>query len=611
MPRLAYIPSAEEAEALGVTRTELANWKYGTIDITDDVSYTMRNEIKSARKNFYGKFIKETDTATNLDKIFVPLTEWSVETMVKNVDLDTRHIQIKAPNASSVGIASVFRMILQNFMKKIKFGELLNDIQRRTIIDGTCVVKVTNKYSREHKRKMVNVSIVDLLNFFIDPAARSIQESSAVIEMNLITKEELNRYRGKWDNLEYVQPISTGYLGTEAAASGFTKQEVPLIDIYERWGLIDKSWATKREEDKGKWVEGLIIASGINSAPVIHKIMLNDKGVRPYEECWMKRTPSRWHGRGIPEILKGLQLYLNSIVNIRRNNALLLQNGIFKVRKGAGITQQSLTSLKAGGAIPVDNMDDIEELRTGDIKASSYQDEMAIYVMAERVTGTKELPSNTSMEPTTAVIQERDVKSAANMVQENLGLFLQRLFKRHIIPLLIDSLEDREVIRITGNPEDIEEFDNNIIDYFLGLAILDYYKKYGIYPKDQEIEAEREKAKKKLSKMGVDRFLEIWKENFDVDFDIDIDITAEEFDKAVMAKQLNDLLFAYSKLPGTNLDVNAVMRAVLDLLGLPGNQLINKNQPAQVLQGQELATPGKEIPTPQGLQEQVMPLGGG
>jgi hypothetical protein len=613
MADITYIPEDEEKEALGLLRDEIDDWKNGDIDITDSVSYTMRDEIKDARKNYYGKFDAETDTSTGLEKIFVPLTEWSVESMIKNIDLDTKDIMIKAPTQDKIGTAEVLRLIVQNFLKRVNFGESLNDIQRRTVIDGTAIVKVIKSYSDEYKRYIPDIRIVDFLNFYIDPAARNIQDASAVIEKNVVTMDEFYSMasKGKWNNVKLASPINERRFDADSAATGFSVSEVPIIEVYERWGKIDKSWVTKKEEDEDKWVDGIIIASGMETdgTPVIHKIAFNKKKIKPYEECWMRKTPARWAGRGIPEQLRGLQLYVNSTVNIRRNNALLIQNGIFKIRKGAGITQQNLTALKAGGAIPVDNMEDIEELRTGDIKASSYQDEQAIYALADRVAGTRELPTNDSMAPTTAVIQERDVKSAANMIQENVGFFLTRLFKRHIIPLIIESLEDRETLRITGDPETIKVFDDNIINYFVNNAVIDYYKRTGIYPTQQEIDLQKELARKKFQKMGSDRFIEIWKENFDVDYDADIVITEDTIDKAVVAKQLTDLLLVATKMPGTNLDIAAIQRQILDVLGLEGSQLTNK--PTTLMaQGNELPNPGGQTPTPMNIQQATMPMGG-
>jgi len=213
------------------------------------------------------------------------------------------------------------------------------------------------------------------------------------------------------------------------------------------------------------------------------------------------------------------------------------------------------------------------------------------------------------MAPTTAVIQQRDVKSAATMIQENLEFFLKRLFKRHLIPLIVDSLEDREIMRITGAPEDIQEIDNAIVDYFTNEAILEFYKKTGNYPTQGEIDMEKERARKKFQRMGTDRFLEVWKDQFDENFDVDIMVTTEEFDKEVIMKQLNDLLFAYAKMPGSNLDVNAIMRQMLDIMGLQGSSLMVK-EPVPVMGGQELPNPQGGMTTAFSQQQATMPMGG-
>ena len=583
-----FFPDKYQKQALELIENERAAWEWGVVWVSNDASFVIRDEIDTARKNYYGIFEKDKDSETGLERLWVPLTEWSVEGMVKNVDLDTKDINIKSPEAKYNPVASTLKCILFNFLGKIHFGERLNDTIRRTCIDGTGIVKVYEKYSDEFKRKMIDLRVVDPLNIIVDPTFYSLQEVP-VLERVIMTRDEIDKQIG-WENTKEIV---------------YSKGSVPQAAIFERWGKIPLSLVTKKESDGNKWEEGCIISS---AAPgdkettalkdfkpaVIHKIFINKKGIKPYEEICLKKVPGRGWGRGIPEMLKGLQKWLNTVVNVKRNNALIFQTGLFKVKKGSGITRQQIEKLGAGGAIPVDNMEDIQPLRMDDLKPSVYREEIDIMSMADRVSGIFEmargetLPS--SMPATTAILQEKGSRSTFSLIQENIGLFLERLFKRHLIPSIVENLTEGEILRITGQPEDLERIDEAGINYFLNEAIAKYKKQHGHAPLFGDIQILRQKVEKHLKSFGKDRFVEIVKHIFDTEYDVEVYITDEKFDKSVMVKQLTDLLFVFGRVPGINVDVDGIMKEILDIMGISGSRFIKKVEPPamQVQQGQAM-----------------------
>ena len=104
--------------------------------------------------------------------------------------------------------------------------------------------------------------------------------------------------------------------------------------------------------------------------------------------------------------------------------------------------------------------------------------------------------------------------------------------------------------------------------------------------------------------MGKDRFQKITKHIFDTDYDADVYVTAEKFDPAIVVKQLQDLLFTYSRIPGTNLDVDAVMKEVLDIMGLSGSRFTRQMPVGGEAEQQQLVGAGvgggqvrEEVPT--------------
>jgi len=573
----------ENHEIVSISQGEISAWDRGVVWVTDRVGFETKEILNRARKNYYGIFDETIDPDSERDKVWYPVTEWTVESVVTNVDLDTKDIMVRPKTPDDIGIARVARYVLQWLFGKLDFGQKLNDIIRSLAINGTSIVKIW-KMGGEIKFKEV-----DILNFFIEPSASSIQEATSVIERSLVTIDEFKSMAKKfeWENTDIIGSTTleknnvAGSFGSMDSAS-----EVPLVALYERHGKIRKSWLTKKDEDRNIWVDGYAIMSGLdkdNDGPFLHYITDNvrknkdGKAVKPYEECWFTRVPGRWLGRGIPEKLFNIQENLNEIVNIRANNARILQNGLFEVRKGSGLTPEKLR-ISAGGVIPVTALGvDIKQLQVQDYRPSSYADQREMVLAGEKVTLAPAIssgqPTAASMPATNASIQDTNARSNFAMVQENIGLFIRRTIKNHFFPLLSETLKKEDIISITGAIRDVEEIDNQILDHVVKEQLKEYWDKYGILPSDEQIEAAIQDARRKMPK---EKFLSMSKNLFDPELDLGVEVADETFSRVVVAQQLRELILTITRLPQTKFDVDMVIEEVLDNLGIDGRRYFKK-----------------------------------
>jgi len=586
-------------EIAGIISKEKTAWEQGVVTVADAVQYTMREEIDSARKNYFGKFNQPKDPDTGLDKLYVPLIEWTVESVVKNTDKDLKDMRVKSPEGRNKALGSIVKLSLLNVLKRINFSETINDMIRRVTIDGTVVVKITEEYNKEFKRILPKVRIVDTLNLILDRSAYCLQDVP-IIEKSVMTIAEISQHKD-WQNKDKIR---------------YTQDSVPVTVVLERWGPVRKSWVSGEEKERDVWVEGIIVASTskandnrITNTPsgagdtgetaiTIHKILINPKPFKPYEEGWLRRVPSRWDGRGIPEQLRSLQEWMNTVVNMRRDETLNKLTGKYKVRKGSGITRQMLQGLKAGGAIVVEEMEDIQELIERDVKPSAYQEPREIISMADRVTGSFEISRGeslpASLPATTAVLQDRGSKSTFELIQENMGLMFERMIRRHLIPMIVSELTENEVLRLTGEFEDLEIIDQSIIDVLINEERIKMRRtgaSFNIYD-EREV---RKRAEKKYKSMGKDRLVKINKAMFDPYYDVDVDFSGDKFDPAVLARSLNDVLFNYAQIPGINLDTDGLVKEILDVLGISGSRFVRPGaaQNTQNLQPEALG----QVPT--------------
>lgn len=565
--------------AIELTRREKQEWEDATAFVTDRVAFQMRNLIKVLRKNYWGIFDTPNDPITGRKKIWIPLTEVMVENVVKNIDLDQKDINFRAKNKRGQAFTEVTRFLAKHQLDKIFFGEILDMAERQLAIDGTVVWKTTGS-----KETPLRVEQVDLLNFYIDPTAKSIQDTGAVIERAILTVDQFMSMDGWHDKDNAKLRFDVDKNDPDNLSVTGTTGRTPLVEVFERWGQMPKSLITGKFEDKDTYIEGHIVISNIGDQPVVHLIEEN-KGLKPYEEAWYTRVSGRWYGKGVAEKVMMLQLWDNTVVNIRINRSYVSQLGLFKIKKGAGVTPQMISRLSSNGAITVNKMDDVEQFVMQEASQASYKDEEIIQGWAERITSAFEsvtgesLPASTPA--TNAILQNRSAKSEFQKIKEGIGMFLQRWMDRHALALIVKGVKPSDIIRITGDDDKYKNIVERVVAYQAS-QILDEMFDEGITVPPQEIQRAIQNAETRL-RSNPELFVETM-ESIEADMmDTKVFVTNEEIDVAVTVDRLVSTL---SLAPEFREDI---IRQVFDLLGLPMPE--NKGLPQE---------PQQEQPQPQG-----------
>lgn len=555
--------------AIDIVRQEKTQWEYAQVWITDRVSFNIRPLIRQCRKNYWGVFNTLVDPVTQREKIWVPLTESVCESIVKNIDLDTKDINVRAKHPKDAAQAIIVRSKLQETLQEMGFGELLDVMERQLVIDGTVVWK-TFMGKDETGKTCLDVRQVDLLNVYIDPTAKSIQEAYRFTERALMTPSEVKNQK-EWINTKGI--VGTVNLSPiDAQLNGMTtgaNQNYEMVDVYEMWGYFPKSLITGRLTDKKIEVEGRIIVSGLDNPGKerVHLIEERKPGKRPYQECRYKTVQGSWYGRGAAEMLIVLQEWINTIVNIRVNRSYVSQLGIFKIKRGSNITNQMMRRLVSNGSVMVNTMDDIQQLVVQEAGPTSYQDEETARSWAERITQAFEvatgerLPSSTPA--TNAAIQSNSAQSTFVMVKEGIGMFLERWLQKNVLPYIKRNIKPGDVIAIAGTVDEVnmltEQLANNLVMKELEKQS---NKNPGIIFDPEQIELERQRILAQLQR-NPERYIKLGEDEYDpTGFNVIIDITNEKMDKAVLA---NNLISALQFAPEYR---EATIAQIYDLMGL-------------------------------------------
>ena len=291
-----------------------------------------------------------------------------------------------------------------------------------------------------------------------------------------------------------------------------------------------------------------------------------------------------------------LQLYANEVLNIRRNRNYVTQLGLFKVRKGSGITPQQLRRLPSNGAVVVSSMDDLEQFVINDIPQSSYNDEKVIQDVAQRVTSAFDvivgdaLPSSTPA--TNAAIQNTNAKSMFVMIREELGMFLKRWIDNHALPIIAKNTKIKDIIRVDGGDDKLRAVFERIVSWY-AIEEMEKRAENGIIPSEQELVKALSMAEDKLRKKN-DLFIEIVDEIIKDHIDTEIYFTNEEMDIGVITQRLMSAMQIAPQY------ASVIIPQVFDLMGLAIPSL--PPQQPMSLQG----TPARQ-PSPQNAGQAVTP----
>lgn len=592
---MAYTPTDKEARAITFVQKNYMALKDQLSFVTERVAFDMINIVKRARKNYYGIFDVPYDTVTGLEKYWLPLTELIVETAVKTVDIDTKNFQVYTRNEIEPGWAAVQQRVFMDKLHRVRWGAKLNDVIRRAAIDGTAILKACSEWDPK-KKKWVRVPVpVDRLNWLSDMTADSIKQAPVKMERFIMTPDEFRTYGKIWANVEdavatldvpRVDDLRTG----GEAGLGYTRQQTPYIVGWEVWGKIPLDVLTGNDADRMDVFDGHVVVSGMNASKgsnvVVHLIEeTSDAGYEcaPYKEIRMRKCPNRFDGRGYPEQLFGAQEYGNMIVNLRKNNAQILQNGLFKARVGRGITSEVVAQAVAGGVIPVYDMDDLESMPVQDYRASSYQDEDRVTAWGQRQTFASDAiqgadqPSSTAA--TTAAIQDRNSRNAFDLIDEEMGMAFSEFFEDFILPELPEEYDADETVRVTGDPSALSTLDEAYVEHVVNMQVLDYVKKHVSVPPADVIEREKKKALDKLRRLGRNRWLKLTEELTDQEYGLEVVVVNERIDRALIVQQLKELYAASASNPMSKYDPDKIMGETLRLMGLDAGPLSKDRSP--------------------------------
>lgn len=145
---------------------------------------------------------------------------------------------------------------------------------------------------------------------------------------------------------------------------------------------------------------------------------------------------------------------------------------------------------------------------------------------------------------------------------------------------VIDNVQDKEIVMITGSLKDLEEFDDAVAEYRVTQDVADHIEKHRQFPTPEEVVAAKDAQLKTLRKLGNRRYIEVKKKMFEgAETGVNVVVTNESVDRATILAKLQELLTLSVSAPGAlDVDSQGVIDTIFDMMNVPTDRIFKSHQ---------------------------------
>jgi hypothetical protein len=196
---------------------------------------------------------------------------------------------------------------------------------------------------------------------------------------------------------------------------------------------------------------------------------------RPFHKAVYFPVEFRWYGIGLAKQNEQFQYEVTAQHRTRLDNALIANARMYKVKRNTGIKENE--PIFSGKFWFVDEMDDIQPMEMGDVKASAYNNENQVIIFAQQRSGVNDLTLGmpSAGTPGTATSEMARVQESARKFDysySNIRTFLDENLNSG---LLVLAQWGPDVERLEFNPRgnEIETFLKSPFEFFRKKILVD------------------------------------------------------------------------------------------------------------------------------------------
>ena len=567
-----------ENESLhSLVREAQENLTRGVDKIGDYVEWSLYDTIQRIYAYLNSKHISGSTDSLGRDKPFFNIVSAAVNIWYRATDIDRKDIIVLPDKYANTASAFIATILLQEWMKRTKFGAFLNKWGRTLAQYGSAVVKFVEKDGE------LTSTVVPWQNLIVDPIDF---KSLPVIERFFKTPSQLKNMAtpGHPDYAGYNMEAVEGILDNREARTSMKDEQrdnrAEYIEIYEVHGELSQATykLAKGEEpddnDENIFFQQMHVISWVENKDGIKDFTLysGKEKKNPYMITHLIEEDGRSLGIGAVEYLFDAQWMVNHSMKQWKDQMDLASKLIFQTADATVAGKNILTNVENGDIIYTDVNKPVTQLNNtkSDItNVKAYAEQWR--VLGQEVTSTPDAargitpPSGTALG--TVQITTAQGLSLFEIMTENKGQYLEEMLREHIIPHLKTKLNNQDEIVAMLEDRDITKIDKMFVPKEAIKRYNERTKQLALAGKiDQAMpfdpQVEEGAVREQLGELGNTRYLTpgqiTWKEIVkDLEWKLDMMITNEQIDKQAVYQTYNTMLQTIAQNPMVLQDPNA------------------------------------------------------
>lgn len=530
----------------------------GKTTISKYVDWSLKDNVETIDAYLNSKHTSGLTDSQGREKPFFNIVTAASNVWYRATDIDRKDIRVKPTKRKDTVEAFLATIHLQAWMRKVNFGQFLNDWGRVLARYGTAVSKF--------------VTIDGVLYPMVIPWNRLIVDSVDILSNPIIEVLELTPAQLK-SRVGYDQDMVNSLLDATTARQTLDRNRKDnkdgYIKLYEVHGELPLSYLTGKESDERTFVQQMHVVSFVESkekGEYDDFTLASGKEKNPYEVTDLIKEDGRSMAIGAVEHLFEAQWMMNHTTKAIKDQLDLASKLVYQTADANFISQNVLSAVENGDILihnvnqPLTQLNntshDITSLQNFGNQWKSLGNE--IVGISDSMLGNNP-PSGTAWRQTEALLQENH--SLFEVMTENKGLSLENIMRTHIIPHIKSKMDTKEEIVMTLSDYDISKIESS---YIKNQAIRESNRMIkdqvlnGKIAQQPNLEGIKTKLQEDLKEQGDYRFFKpseiddkTWKEVFkDLEMDVEVEITGESSNKQANLTSLNTLFTTLTNLQG-------------------------------------------------------------
>jgi hypothetical protein len=545
--------------------------------ISKYVSFNLREYIEKIDAYLNSKHISGDKDASGRDKPFFNIVTAAVNIWYRATDIDRKDITIRASKTTDESLSFFATVLLQEWMRKTKFGRFLNEWGRTLAKYGSAVTKHIEKDGELYSQVIPwNRLMCDAVDF----------DNNIVIEKLWMTPSQLRK--NKAYDKEMVEKLCDNT--TVRQTMDYQNKDVKsdYILIYEVHGELPLSYLTGNEEDDDNYVQQMHIISFQQKKNKSNQwdeytLYAGKEKKNPYMITHLIKEDGRTLGIGAVENLFEAQWMVNHSQKQIKDQLDLASKLLFQTSDGNFVGQNALTSIETGDILIHQMNQPLTMLNNkADIVAvQSFQ--QGWQTLGQQINGISESmmganpPSHTAWRQTQAILQESH--SLFEIMMESKGMYLEDMLREYIIPNLKKKMDTTEEISSIMQDSQIKFLEKK----FVPKEVIKRYNRKlinkvlaGSFEPGMEMDLENQATEEVQGEQtGNMRFFKpsdtdnkTWAKALkDLEWELEIDITGENYDKANIMQTLTQLFQLLASGQPLTDDAKLVLNKILSMSG--------------------------------------------